>query len=656
MKKIVSCLLIVLLVLEFIGAVTPLKDYVNRRAEAADISWTLIKTFGSYSDARIYSNNQLIQTMNVNNYSSTISVYPSSNPSMRWQWDYDPLMSYRVEVWTMDYSYNEVNLVGAWDDFINRSTSETVLDTITTSTPYIKVKVFQKQAVFPKYTEGTQRFTYYGKKDLVYARGNYYIPGGSKINTDLSLSQIAWGGMGSLGVDDQGRPFSAYAAALWNDGRSYVYSSTLEDSGALTAGYYNFNLEKIGDLDGVFLTKTDGAKVLYISRLAEALSATQGGFFAGTDDRTNWNSYSASPTNNTTRPLNSYAFSPATQTIKVGNRIYTSIATSGGGYAVYYEDFDPDTGSLSGLIEGTDGKFPADDLKSSYSAYSPDAIKYNGTGFSYVVVGWPAGPLGTGEGTYYEGDITYKETDSSGNVILSVPLPNKVYFPTSLVGNTYSYVEPPEYATSLNGNYATVAIPDPAGGGVKYTIIDRSNGNILKQASTYNAGAKIKRVLSARNAGDPDNAMFLICDWNSMCRVLQIPVQSSKLEIVTPMNEQMLSDLDTAFVPTVKVRDTINGNLTIKYFIDSEASPRDTKRISNTATEQLVSFNAINLSTLSEGTHTIKFAVDDGTDTVERSVSFVVDKSAPLIESFQAASSDTAISVTGAASDSPAGL
>ncbi|WP_168736012.1 fibronectin type III domain-containing protein, partial [Cohnella fermenti] len=42
--------------------------------------------------------------------------------------------------------------------------------------------------------------------------------------------------------------------------------------------------------------------------------------------------------------------------------------------------------------------------------------------------------------------------------------------------------------------------------------------------------------------------------------------------------------------------------------------------------------------------------------TVERSVSFVVDKSAPLIESFQAASSDTAISVTGAASDSPAGL
>lgn len=534
------------------------------------------------------------------------------------------------------------------------------------------------EAADSKYTEGTQQIYYYGRDNLVYAKGSYYAPGlptwgcspghpscpmslsSFRINADLSFTEVglslsnSWGGAGSLGVDDQGRAFSTYAAAIWNDGRSWVYTKTLEDSGSITDGYYNFSLTETSDLDGVFLTKTDGTKIPYISRLSSN-SNDASSIFAGTDTRVNWTSYTADPTNTTPRPFY-LSYSPITQTIKVGNRIYTTVATSGGGYTAFYEDFDPVTGNLSGLVQGSDGKFPLADLKSSYAAYSPEAIKYNGAGFSYIIVGWPTGPFEKGFGQYYESNITYKETDSSGNVILSVPVPSKTFFPTLWIGTSDSPMEPPEYAVSLNGNYATIATPDPIGGGVAYSVIDRTNGSIVKQASTSLNGERIRRVLSAKNAGDADKAMFLICNDSSMCRALQIPVQTTKLEVVSPAPDQMLSDLDTAFVPTVKVRDTLNGSLTLKYFIDSEPSPRDTKRITNTATEQTVSFNAVNLASLSEGTHTMRFAVDDGTDKVERTLRFVVDKAAPLIGAFQATSTDTTISFTGSASDSVSGL
>ncbi|THF72431.1 hypothetical protein, partial [Cohnella fermenti] len=686
MKKIMASFMAIMLLLELFGACTPLRDTMNKKVEAADLSWTLIKTFGNYGYAWNYSKNQLFHSLNISNYSSTVSMYPSSYPSAGWNWEYNALMSYRVEVWAKDSSNNEVFLAGAWDDFVNKTNNETVLDTITTATPYIVFKVFQKQVVFPEYKEGSQEIYTIssGRDSLVYANGNYYtpglpnsscVPGGTtcvssmgtyRINSDLSLSSAGismsgtWGGMGTLGVDDQDRPFSIIASPIWNDGRSYIYTYTIEDSGSITQEAPAFPLIGTVDLDGVYLTKNDGTRIPYVSRLTSQLSYDDRGdsywaqsIYAGPPGSA-WNEYTLTPTNTATR-IPYWSYNPMTTTIRSGNRIYSTIATNDGGYLVYYQDFNPSSGNFSSLTKGSDGKFPLDDLKNSYTTFSPETIKYNGTGFSYVTVDWPTGPHGEGYNTYYQSKLTYKETDASGNVILSVDVPNKAYYPTSPAGNTWP-TQAIEYAVSLNGNYATIAAPDPESGGISYSIIDRSNGNIVKQASTYRIGSQINRIMSAKNMGDPNNATFLICAWDSMCRALQIPVKFTDLNIVTPTSGQILSDLNTTFVPTVKASGSNYTNLTVNYFIDSESSPRETKTISNTETEQTVSFNAINLGALTEGTHSIRFTVNDGTNTVERSVSFVVDKSAPLIESFQAASSDTAISVTGAASDSPAGL
>ncbi len=135
-------------------------------------------------------------------------------------------------------------------------------------------------------------------------------------------------------------------------------------------------------------------------------------------------------------------------------------------------------------------------------------------------------------------------------------------------------------------------------------------------------------------------------------QIQAIPV----INILSPTENQILSDFDNAFIPTVTVTDPDSDNLTFSLFIDSESSARQTMTLSNTKTAQNVSFNAINISTLTEGDHTFKFVVNDGTDTVQDIVNFKVDKSIPLIQSSNFGSSDTEIFVSGTATDSISGL
>ena len=120
----------------------------------------------------------------------------------------------------------------------------------------------------------------------------------------------------------------------------------------------------------------------------------------------------------------------------------------------------------------------------------------------------------------------------------------------------------------------------------------------------------------------------------------------------------ILTEKDTGYIPQISVSDPNNDTLTCKYYIDSEATPRDTKTVTNTTTAQTVSFNSLNISTLTEGTHTFKFEVNDGKVTmpVVQTINFKVDKSNPTLGSITRSSTINTISVSGSATDSIAGL
>lgn len=129
---------------------------------------------------------------------------------------------------------------------------------------------------------------------------------------------------------------------------------------------------------------------------------------------------------------------------------------------------------------------------------------------------------------------------------------------------------------------------------------------------------------------------------------------SPSINVITPSQNQIFSENSVAFVPNISVSDPDGDTLTCKIFLDSESSPRDTKTISNTATAQNISFNALNLGGLSEGSHTMKFTAYDGEATIPASISFKVDKTAPVIGATSFTSTDTSISITGTATDSVA--
>lgn len=134
-------------------------------------------------------------------------------------------------------------------------------------------------------------------------------------------------------------------------------------------------------------------------------------------------------------------------------------------------------------------------------------------------------------------------------------------------------------------------------------------------------------------------------------QIQQIPT----LEIIAPTSGQMLSDLN-AFIPTVKVTDPDSSTLQLSEYIDSETTPRETKTVTNSTIAQTVSFNALNLESLAEGGHTLRFTVNDGTNTVQDTVAITIDKASPTIGSMNVTATATSIQVTASAADSVSGL
>ncbi|WP_066494852.1 fibronectin type III domain-containing protein [Abyssisolibacter fermentans] len=128
------------------------------------------------------------------------------------------------------------------------------------------------------------------------------------------------------------------------------------------------------------------------------------------------------------------------------------------------------------------------------------------------------------------------------------------------------------------------------------------------------------------------------------------------LDVTNPRNGQMVSDLGGLFIPTVKVSDPDSDTLTLKYYIDNSSQPRDTKIITNTQTQHVVTFDALNLSSIGEGKHTLKFTADDGSDVVQEIINITVDIVSPNIDSFNVVPQAGSIIVSGSATDTASGL
>ncbi|RCX18766.1 von Willebrand factor type A domain-containing protein [Anaerobacterium chartisolvens] len=141
----------------------------------------------------------------------------------------------------------------------------------------------------------------------------------------------------------------------------------------------------------------------------------------------------------------------------------------------------------------------------------------------------------------------------------------------------------------------------------------------------------------------------------SMINTNELP----SVSIISPAQNRIFGQLDTAFTPSISVSDADKDTLVCRYYIDSEVSPRETKTVSNTASTQLVNFTSINMALLSEGNHTLKFEVSDNWDNpVVKTIAFKVDRYPPSIGDvkLEAVEGGRSIIVTGSASDNISGL
>lgn len=129
------------------------------------------------------------------------------------------------------------------------------------------------------------------------------------------------------------------------------------------------------------------------------------------------------------------------------------------------------------------------------------------------------------------------------------------------------------------------------------------------------------------------------------------------VKIISPEPNNIFSEMDTNYVPSISVSDANNDDLVCKYFIDSETSPRETKNVQNTITEQTVNFSGLNVAELSEGNHTVRFEVFDNIGNPITSIIDVkVDKSGPVIKVESVISTTSTLTVNVSAVDNISGL
>ncbi|MCG8699643.1 MAG: VWA domain-containing protein, partial [Bacteroidales bacterium] len=208
--------------------------------------------------------------------------------------------------------------------------------------------------------------------------------------------------------------------------------------------------------------------------------------------------------------------------------------------------------------------------------------------------------------------------------------------------DTYTYYENAAKYFILIGDEPIYSDRHHSLGSVKQSLVHEDI--ILTNIGVTNASDLVQATggLSLNLSGDFSTQLTKIFE-----QIQTIPI----LEIIAPTPQQWLSGRDHAFIPTVKVTDPDSDQLTLEYYIDNETTPKDSKTVTNTKTEQIIRFNALNIGELTEGQHSFKFTVNDGSETVQDTVSINVDKTAPNLGTVNFASTDRSITVSGSATD-----
>lgn len=218
-----------------------------------------------------------------------------------------------------------------------------------------------------------------------------------------------------------------------------------------------------------------------------------------------------------------------------------------------------------------------------------------------------------------------------------------------------SVIPPVVTLSNLNGGSATVSIRPGSSGGTairtEYYLAGSSNTAWTTYSAPFqiaNAGQTTIYARTIDNAGNSSPWGTLSPPTVSILSVTSDGASGDNVIIGRP---------GTFFVPQISVLDMEGDSLDCKYYLDDEASPRGSKTITNTATAQVVAFDAVAFDGLSEGPHSLKVVVSDNkASVVTKSNPFQIDKTAPVITDAAAVSAETSITVTAAAIDSGSGL
>ncbi len=213
--------------------------------------------------------------------------------------------------------------------------------------------------------------------------------------------------------------------------------------------------------------------------------------------------------------------------------------------------------------------------------------------------------------------------------------------------NAYDY-----YIENTQSTYRKGILPGDKGNylGLKWLDITEDTGNMsgwncLSMTEFYVPTGKTRRTanklvesnIAAPDGTYPNNGIHTDGSWYV------------KKSINSPSANETLSK-GKGCTPSITVSDPDGDTLTCKYYID--LVEKESKKISNTATAQIVNFNTLDVSTLSDGKHTFKFEVSDGkADPITMSVDVIVDNSPPTIGTINVTSDATTINITGSATD-----
>lgn len=255
--------------------------------------------------------------------------------------------------------------------------------------------------------------------------------------------------------------------------------------------------------------------------------------------------------------------------------------------------------------------------------------------------------------TYENGNLvikrdSYNETNgySSGEIIETLALQNYADYKlivTSVTGNFSLGANGPLVFYEYNMNnteFDTQYIESPGTFSVnKSFILDQSLRSFFLKFFATSGGSHD----SGEKCTKTCNGYLKVELW--IDRLNDAP----NLSIISPSQNETLSKLNN-FTPSITVSDPDGDTLTCKYYIDSVG--KEQKTISNTSTAQLVNFNTLDVSILSDGKHTFKFEVSDGTaDPITKSVDVIVDNTPPVIGAVNITADATSMNISGSATD-----